>query len=74
MSSREQNSEAKAIAQRDEALRQLDEAIDLQRKAISSRTSADRRCTELRSELATLKVLQGGAGVVSPIESASMIF
>ena len=57
MSSREQNSELKVIAQRDEAFRQLDEALELERKAKARATYESRRSAELSKEIATLRVL-----------------
>jgi hypothetical protein len=73
MSGREQNSELRVKAQRDEAYRQLDESLKLQRDAVHNRNSAVKRCAELKNDIATLNILHGNSGgTVGEIMSSSM--
>lgn len=73
MSVREQNSELRVKAQRDEAYRQLDESLKLQRDAVHNRNSAVKRCAELKNDIATLNILHGNSGgTVGEIMSSSM--
>ena len=74
MSGRDQNSELKVIAERDEALRQLDVMLDLERQAKSRQGYEYRRAEKLKSELEQLQLVHGDvhAGAVAGIVSASM--
>jgi len=73
MSGREQNSELRVMAQRDEAYRQLDESLKLQRDAVHNCNSAVKRCAELKNDIETLNILHGNSGgTVGEIMSSSM--